>query len=219
MKTELFQCFDEEMNPTECLPRQVVHREGHWHQAIHCWVVGLEEGSNKPYVLLQKRHPDKDTYPNYYDISAAGHLVAGETVEDGLREVKEELGIEIDPAMLSSLGMVKEVAVIAEDLIDREFCFVYLYEASLPFAAYRLQEEEVIGLYRIDLYEFVELVSAGRAETLGVGIELDGQGNWVEVSRPITFAELVPFSAAYFAFLNEHLLQFATRKKSLPFLD
>ncbi|TCP57918.1 isopentenyldiphosphate isomerase [Tumebacillus sp. BK434] len=211
MKTELFQCFDEQMNPTEILPRHVVHREGHWHQSIHCWVGGRDEQDGIPYLLVQKRHPDKDTYPNYYDISAAGHLLAGETVEDGLREVKEELGIDVDPAKLTFLGMIQEGAVIPPDLLDNEFCFVYYYEASMPFAAFSLQEEEVTGLYRIDLQAFLTMLETRAGSAQATGIELAEQGSWEAAERTITFADMVPFSEAYYKFLIPHLQKFGQR--------
>ncbi|ARU60347.1 hypothetical protein CBW65_04170 [Tumebacillus avium] len=211
MKTELFQCFDENMNPTEILPRHVVHREGHWHQSIHCWVGGRDEATDTPYILLQKRHPEKDTYPNYYDISAAGHLLAGETVEDGLREVKEELGIDVDPDKLTFLGMIQDGAVIPPDVIDNEFCFLYYYEASLPFSAFRLQEEEVTGLYRIDLGEFVSILEKRGGSADATGIELSENGTWDEVNRRISYEEMVPFSDAYYDCLIPQLRRFGQK--------
>ncbi|WNQ12825.1 NUDIX domain-containing protein [Paenibacillus aurantius] len=49
----------------------------------------------EPCLLLQRRHPGKDTYPGLFDITAAGHLEAGENVSDGIRELKEELGTDL----------------------------------------------------------------------------------------------------------------------------
>lgn len=45
-------------------------------------------------VLLQKRSMSKDTYPGYWGLSCAGHVVKGETYEQtALRELQEELRI------------------------------------------------------------------------------------------------------------------------------
>jgi isopentenyl-diphosphate delta-isomerase len=52
-------------------------------------------------ILLQKRAKTKKTSPGYYHISAAGHINQGETaIEAALRETREELGVDIDPARL-----------------------------------------------------------------------------------------------------------------------
>ena len=51
---------------------------------------------NKPAyeLLLQKRSHDKDSFPDCYDISSAGHVPAGSSVLDSaIRELSEELGI------------------------------------------------------------------------------------------------------------------------------
>lgn len=47
--------------------------------------------------LLTKRHPDKDVYPGYWEASAGGSAVAGETAEEcAARELLEETGIVSD---------------------------------------------------------------------------------------------------------------------------
>ncbi len=47
--------------------------------------------------LLTKRHPGKDVYPGYWEASAGGSAVAGETAEEcARRELLEETGIEAD---------------------------------------------------------------------------------------------------------------------------
>ncbi|WP_018155836.1 NUDIX domain-containing protein [Demetria terragena] len=46
-------------------------------------------------ILLGHRHPDRDNYPNCWDL-IGGHVEAGESVEDALRrECLEEIGVEI----------------------------------------------------------------------------------------------------------------------------
>ena len=47
-------------------------------------------------VLLCHRHPDREWYPNVWDVPG-GHVDEGESPMDALvRELREELGIEID---------------------------------------------------------------------------------------------------------------------------
>ncbi|MDF2939105.1 MAG: hypothetical protein K0Q90_4478, partial [Paenibacillaceae bacterium] len=88
---ENFDIFDEHMNHIGTASRQEAHAQGLWHRTFHCWV--LRKGSAGWEILLQLRHKDKDTFPGLLDVSSAGHLLAGELVEDGVRELEEELGI------------------------------------------------------------------------------------------------------------------------------
>src|SRR5215510_7041074 len=88
---EIFDIYDENMRHIGTKERSAVHRDGDWHKTFHAWVIFRDERGD--WVLLQKRSADKDTFPNLLDISAAGHYSAGETMQDGLRELHEELGL------------------------------------------------------------------------------------------------------------------------------
>ena len=76
--------------------REAVHRDGDIHGASHIWVVRRGEKGDE--VLLQKRRPDKDSFPGCLDTSCAGHMTAGEDfVSTALRELGEELGLTAAP--------------------------------------------------------------------------------------------------------------------------
>lgn len=69
--TELFDIYDEHQVHIGVKERAAVHHDGDWHKVFHCWVVYRgSDGIN--YIVMQKRGPDKDTYPSLFDISAAG---------------------------------------------------------------------------------------------------------------------------------------------------
>ena len=71
-------------------PRAEVHRDRNWHRSVHVWVVDRFQKK----VVLQQRSATKDTFPNRWDISAAGHIEAfSESVESAIRELAEELGL------------------------------------------------------------------------------------------------------------------------------
>ena len=65
------------------------HTDGLWHRAAHIWIY-----NSKGEILLQLRAKDKQFWPDRWEISAAGHVGAGEKPEDAaVRELSEELGI------------------------------------------------------------------------------------------------------------------------------
>ncbi|WP_242069494.1 NUDIX domain-containing protein [Paenibacillus dendritiformis] len=61
---------------------------------------------DRAHLLLQRRHVHKKDYPGMLDITSAGHLEAGETPQDGVRELREELGIEPEPGKLVYAGVI-----------------------------------------------------------------------------------------------------------------
>lgn len=59
---------------------------------------------NKNRILIGKRSYIKKSFPNRYDLAVCGNVKAGETYEEAAkRELKEELGIEVDLKFLKKI--------------------------------------------------------------------------------------------------------------------
>ena len=144
----------------EVVWKSEAHRRGLWHRCFHCWVFGAGVGG--PYLLVQRRSATKDTWPGYLDVTAAGHLAAGEEPLDGLREVEEELGLRVDPGRLTPLGTRRAEQRIPGGL-DREFHDVFLLCDDTPPGDLRLQSEEVETVLVIRLEDAEALGTAGSA--------------------------------------------------------
>jgi isopentenyldiphosphate isomerase len=144
----------------EVVWKSEAHRLGLWHRCFHCWVFGTDDG--EPYLLVQRRSATKGAWPGYLDVTAAGHLGAGEEPLDGLREVEEELGLRVDPKRLAPLGTRRVEQRIPAGL-DREIHDVFLLRDDSPPGDLRLQEEEVEAVLRIGLDHVVLLETAGSA--------------------------------------------------------
>jgi isopentenyldiphosphate isomerase len=136
------------------------HRLGLWHRCFHCWIVSPGTPSGGPHLFVQRRASGKDTWPNRLDVTAAGHLGAGEeTFEGGLREVEEELGLKVETGELVPLGTRRSELEIPAGL-DREFQEVFLLVRSLFPKDLRPQEEEVAAVVRLRL-DIVEALHGG----------------------------------------------------------
>lgn len=147
---ELLDIYDENLTHLGVKDRETVHRDGDWHRTFHCWIV-YRDSQGTDYVVFQRRGPDKQTYPNLLDITAAGHYEAGETMADGVREIQEELGIRVDFADLVAVGL--RYAVYQQNgIVDYEFNEVFLLNDDRPLSVYVPQQEEVSDLVciRID---------------------------------------------------------------------
>jgi isopentenyldiphosphate isomerase len=152
---ELFDVYDENLRHIGTKERSAVHRDGDWHKTFHAWVIFRVEG--RDWVVLQKRSADKDTYPNLLDISAAGHYSAGETMQDGLRELHEELGLtEAKFEDLISLGQRKSVAKY-DNVFDSQVSDVFFYICKKPLSEYRYQTSEIAGLIALPVKEGLQL--------------------------------------------------------------
>ncbi len=137
----------------EALPRSLVHEQGLWHQTFHCLVVRPTHKS----VILQERSPNKATFAGLCDLSVTGHLEAGETPIDGIRELREELGIDASIDQLVPVG----VRLLADDLgeghTNRERVHVFFMADDRPLADYRPPADEVSALVEIGTEDFVRL--------------------------------------------------------------
>jgi isopentenyldiphosphate isomerase len=158
---ELLDILDESGRPTgEVLEKSEAHRLGLWHRCFHCWICGSDAAG--PYLLLQRRAAAKDTWPGHLDITAAGHLSAGEETLDGLREIEEELGLQVDPERLVPLGTIRVEQQLPAGY-DREFHEVFLLRDDTPPQNLRLQTEEVESIYRLNLDDVETLYATGEA--------------------------------------------------------
>lgn len=48
--------------------RELIYKNGDWHRTVHVWLL-----NSKNELLIQKRASNKETFPNLWAISIAGH--------------------------------------------------------------------------------------------------------------------------------------------------
>lgn len=114
------------------------HRDGSWHRAVHIWIY-----NSRGEILLQLRAKGKLLYPAMWDVSAAGHVSTGEDpLTSGIRELKEEIGIDAKPENLRFFQVRKNSAVY-KDIENNEFYYVYLLRYDGDVSKLDLQTEEV----------------------------------------------------------------------------
>ncbi|USB33406.1 NUDIX domain-containing protein [Paenibacillus sp. YPG26] len=199
--TEMLDIFDQDMNHLGTASRQEAHAQGLWHQTFHCWVLN-PSAERGPSLLLQLRHKNKDTFPGMLDTSCAGHLLAGETIQDGVRELEEELGLSVSLSDLLYCGRVAEEYVLSERLIDREFNHIFVYACDKPLQEYHFQLSEISGLFMVNLREFEKLLAGGRTTISAAGVlhdELEGVTS--PVVREIGREDIALNSPEYFELL------------------
>ena len=162
---ELFDVLDDHGEKTGMVrERGVAHRDGSAHATAHVWIV--RENTKSGYdLLLQKRSGKKDSYPGCYDISAAGHVPAGEeAVVSAVRELSEELGLDVQAEELQYVG-IRHASF--EDIFhgmpfrDNEFSRMFICRRPVETDMLVLQPEEVESVRWMDFLECVEAVQSG----------------------------------------------------------
>ena len=115
-------------------------------------------------LLLSQRHPDK-TYPLLWE-GTGGSILAGETSRQGaVRELKEELGLHVNPEQLRFVTTVKRGTYFLD-------LYVYGCEQPIDFEQLSLQADEVVDVKLEDwetVLESVELVPSVRERLIQYG--------------------------------------------------
>jgi isopentenyldiphosphate isomerase len=194
MESELLRIFNEDHKPIGVASRAEIHEKGYWHETFHYWLMEREEGVD--YIYLQLRSPKKKDYPYLLDITAAGHLLANETVEDGIREVKEEIGMTVHMEELTSLGVLK-YSVHIGSLMDNEMAHVFLHRKNVTFDSFVLQEEEVVGMYRMKFSHFIALWMGELEQISMKGFEVEN-GEKYFYEKSVGKGQFVPHDQSFY---------------------
>ena len=133
--------------------RENCHKYGFWHKAVAMFMI-----NSKGQVLLQKRSANKKLWPNMWDMTAGGHVLAGEFgFEAIIREIQEELGIEINKNDILFIGSAVSTN-IKGDIINRHFNEYYIINKDVDEKTLNLQIEEVADIKWFDKDEVLERI-------------------------------------------------------------
>jgi len=143
--TEYIDVVDETNKVQYQATREKVHSAGLWHRGVHVLIFNSDGR-----MLLPLRSPNKDKFPNCYDISISEHCGAGESYEEVARRgLREELRIH-DPE-LTLLGIFK----IECGPTDRMISALYkcLYDGDIE-----VNKEEIADIGPKTIQELKELL-------------------------------------------------------------
>jgi isopentenyldiphosphate isomerase len=198
---ELFDLCDRDGAPLGLRKaRRDVHRDGDWHRSLHIWVA-LREGPDpscaprSPHLLFQRRSPEKDTWPGALDVAVTGHLRAGEAILDGLREAREEIGLELGPSDVVRLGLRRRADERA-GILDRELQEIFATATSLPLAFFQPDPDEVTSLVVIESEAAGALFRGERAEAPALERRT---GDGAPTAIVVRAADFVPAADGYYA--------------------
>lgn len=138
----------------ETKQKAAVHRDGDWHRCAHVWIV---TGDGR--VLLQRRSERKDNWPSRWDVSVAGHVSAGESAPAAaIREVREEIGLELTSEDLQHVATIREAHVLYDGAYrDNEIHEVFVVRREVDVSSLVLDPEEVAEVRLVPWAEVARL--------------------------------------------------------------
>ena len=157
---ELLDIFDENHNHLGTCEKKEVHTRGLWHQVFACLFVNAE--LNKVYLQYKSSEHNDVAHLNKIDISVGGHLSAGETIEDGIREIEEESGLIVEYKELIPVGMRLIDKIINENYIIREFSYLHILDTTFNLKELKSQDDEVLYFIEFDIDELIEYLTSNK---------------------------------------------------------
>ena len=151
MEDELIDILTKEGKPTgKTALKSEVHSKGYYHNTAHIWFY-----TRDGHILLAQRAATKTLHPLLWDVSVAGHVDAGETVEQGaIREIKEEIGLKIKEKELQKIGVFECFQSYDNGIVDNEFHHTFIIELQVNLGSLKPQVGEVASLKLVSLEEF-----------------------------------------------------------------
>jgi len=161
MTEEILQVVDENDQPIGGATRKELKSKGLRYRIVRI-LVEDEEGN----IVVQKRVATKDTYPNCWDNSAAGHVDEGEDyITAAKRELAEEIGL--TDVSLEEVGYYYSETVAPSGHILNRFTKIYKTVVDHD-TAFTPQLEEVSEIAWMTKHEVAELIRSGKNVTDGL---------------------------------------------------
>ncbi len=194
---ELLSIYDEYERLLGQATSKLAHKIGLWHQSFHAWVIGRDD-EGVPFVILQQRGSMKRDFPNCLDISVAGHYRAGEGIEGGVREFKEELGVDVDPGELVLVARRTIDEFLDNGVVNREFQNIYTLIQDPGLGQYSPGYPEVSAIYQCELDKLRSLLDGTLEQFECSGLAADApDGTFHRTTREVTLRDLIPSSHHY----------------------
>ncbi len=182
---EYLDIYDEERNFLGKEDRNIVHRDALWHNTVHCWLYDSEGN-----IYFQIRKEEEKLYT-----TASGHVLAGETIKEAFgREIYEEIGIKIDYEKAEFVNIYKFIMDKEKKdgtiFRDRAFSNVYVCIFNGEIANFNFDENEVLGLVKVNAIQTLEILKNEKGTIDGIVIKKDQESN-TEINKKINFEDFL----------------------------
>ena len=144
--------------------------------ACFIWILNSD---NK--ILVQQRLKNEKHYPNLWCATSGGVSSNETSLEASIRELKEELGIDVNEEELTFIGTYKRT----NDYVD-----TYLLEKDIDIENITIQKEEVQDIKWMSIDYFEKLINRGEASDTSFGLFKNYYDNYYK--RSVVFIDGKP---------------------------
>ncbi|WP_412032576.1 NUDIX domain-containing protein [Malacoplasma muris] len=151
MKKELVRVYDKEQNMfSEYIDRRLLPIKGFYFHLVNIWII-IEKQKK---ILIQKRSKNKSLFPNLYEC-VAGAVTLDETIlQAAIREVKEELDIDLQPHQLNKILFN----------VDNKICYFmttyFVKLDQLDLSKINFNNNEIDEIKLVDFRKFKEMLKS-----------------------------------------------------------
>lgn len=154
--TEYWDLYDADRNKTNLIHNRANPIPSNlYHLVVSVWIRNVDGK-----YLLSQRHPDKE-YPLLWECTGGSALSGENSLQAAMREVKEELGISLNPKMGQLI--YQERRNQTQDFYD---VWLFEFKSELHISDCVLQETEVIDVRWASKEQIAELFNSGRLHPL-----------------------------------------------------
>lgn len=149
---ELWDILNENGNKTgRTVERGKPMKQDEYHLVVNVWIK-----NNNGEFLITKRSPNKKTLPNMWETTCGAAIVGDDSLNAALREVKEEIGIDLSPANGKHLFRLKRQNYDSPDFVD-----VWIFNEEVDITKVIYQPEEVCGTRWATPSYIISLIETG----------------------------------------------------------
>ncbi|MGN0551891.1 MAG: NUDIX domain-containing protein [Oscillospiraceae bacterium] len=143
---EIFDLYDENRIKTvKSMIRGDKTPDGFYRMVVHICIFNSDSK-----MLVQQRQPFKKGWSNMWDVSVGGSAVSGDTsLSAAIREVREELGIVLEPSQLRHF-----ITIVDKSVFDDW----YAVNQDIDISELKLQPEEVQNAKWADIDEIKAMI-------------------------------------------------------------
>ena len=147
-KVEIWDIYDERgVFQQRTIRRGSTLKEGDYHLVVQVWPINR----NGEY-LIQKRSENVDSYPGIWAATAGSVLSGEDSLHAVIRELQEEIGINVQPRNLRRLFQTKWKHLLAD---------IWIVEKDISNIELRLQESEVSATMWASPQKILEMAKSG----------------------------------------------------------
>ncbi len=167
----------------EIMTSQEIHSVGKLHKAVHFYLF-----NNHGQLLLQKRYPNLDDYPNMYSASLTGHVHSGESSSLALkRKLQENFGMYAKELKYDFVFSYRRDIELDSGYIDKQFNDVYVGKADFKLQDINYNTSKVSELKLVSTQQFSTMLKTKNQVVPSVCNESLTDLLWFLSDHPSTF--------------------------------